>query len=244
MCWWGLSWGLGLWCRRPSTSLQPNMSIFLQCQLLPFSICIKKLLKTYRSPFLQSLPPLPWCLTSDIGLASPCIVPFLLTPSTPHCPVCSRHLIRVWLISISPPLHGWPAWWPIDYRCNRLGLATWHPLRLARHGGYGCLVCLHISILVVAWMGVVFWLLTIHKKGCNSMLAGDSCQVPYSTIACPIYLWETAPPAHFLRCLGQTHVNGWSRVIASQNGGSTSYIFPLRLGVLQWGRHLFNYLDK
>ena len=33
--------------------------------------------------------------------------------------------------------------------------------------------------------------------------------------------------------LGQTHVNGWSRVIASQNGGSTSYIFPLRLGVLQ-----------
>ena len=44
--------------------------------------------------------------------------------------------------------------------------------------------------------------------------------------------------------LGQTHVNGWSRVIASQNGGSTSFIFPLRLGVLQWSRHLFNYLDK
>ena len=41
--------------------------------------------------------------------------------------------------------------------------------------------------------------------------------------------------------LGQTHVNGWSRVIASQNGGLTSYIFPLRLGVLQWSRHLFNY---
>ena len=41
--------------------------------------------------------------------------------------------------------------------------------------------------------------------------------------------------------LDQTHVNGWSRVIASQNGGSTSYIFPLRLGVLQWSRHLFNY---
>ena len=41
--------------------------------------------------------------------------------------------------------------------------------------------------------------------------------------------------------LGQTHVNGWSRVVASQNGGSTSYIFPLRLGVLQWSRHLINY---
>ena len=39
----------------------------------------------------------------------------------------------------------------------------------------------------------------------------------------------------------QTHVNGWSRVIASQNGGSTSYIFPFRLRVLQWSRHLFNY---
>ena len=55
-------------------------------------------------------------------------------------------------------------------------------------------------------------------------------------------LWETAPPAPlFYRMLGQTHVNGWSRVIASQNGGSTSYIFPLRLRILQWSRHLFNY---
>ena len=48
-------------------------------------------------------------------------------------------------------------------------------------------------------------------------------------------------PGLFYRMLGQTHVNGWSRVVASQNGGSTSYIFPLRLGVLQWSRHLFNY---
>ena len=48
-------------------------------------------------------------------------------------------------------------------------------------------------------------------------------------------------PGPFYDMLGQTHVNGWSRVIASQNGGSTSYIFPLRLGVLQWSRHLFNY---
>ena len=44
--------------------------------------------------------------------------------------------------------------------------------------------------------------------------------------------------------LGQTHVNGWSRVIVSQNGGLTDYIFPFGLRVLQWSRHLFNYLDK
>ena len=48
-------------------------------------------------------------------------------------------------------------------------------------------------------------------------------------------------PVFYGMMLGQTHVNGWSRVIASQNGGSTSYIFPLILGVLQWSRHLFNY---
>ena len=49
------------------------------------------------------------------------------------------------------------------------------------------------------------------------------------------------PPARFYDVLGQTHVNGWSHIIASQNGGSTSYIFPFRLRVLQWSRHLFNY---
>ena len=48
-------------------------------------------------------------------------------------------------------------------------------------------------------------------------------------------------PDPFLWMLGQTHVNGWNRVIASQNGCSTDYIFPFRLGVLQWSRHLFNY---
>ena len=48
-------------------------------------------------------------------------------------------------------------------------------------------------------------------------------------------------PGPLYRMLGQTHVNGWSRVIASQNGGLTSYIFPFRLRVLQWNRHLFNY---
>ena len=40
------------------------------------------------------------------------------------------------------------------------------------------------------------------------------------------------PSAPFLGCVGQTHVNGWSRVVASQNGGSTCYIFPFRLRVL------------
>ena len=54
-------------------------------------------------------------------------------------------------------------------------------------------------------------------------------------------LWETTPRPVFLMMLGKTYVNGWSRVIASQNGGSTSYIFPFRLRVLQWSRHLFNY---
>ena len=53
-------------------------------------------------------------------------------------------------------------------------------------------------------------------------------------------LWETAPLTRFMM-LGQTYVNEWSRVVASQNGGSTSYIFPFRLRVLQWSRHLFNY---
>ena len=56
---------------------------------------------------------------------------------------------------------------------------------------------------------------------------------------------DRAPdPSFFLGMLGQIHMNGWSRVIASQNGGSTSYIFPFRLRVLQWSRHLFNYWDK
>ena len=49
------------------------------------------------------------------------------------------------------------------------------------------------------------------------------------------------PQLPFYRMLGQTHVNGWSHVVASQNGGLTSYIFPLKLRVLQWSCHLFNY---
>ena len=54
-------------------------------------------------------------------------------------------------------------------------------------------------------------------------------------------LCERPRPRPVLWMLGQTHANGWSRVIASQNGGSTDYIFLLRLGVLQWSHHLFNY---
>ena len=52
---------------------------------------------------------------------------------------------------------------------------------------------------------------------------------------------ERPCPRSVFRMLGQTHVNVWSRIIASQNGGSTSYIFPFKLRILQWSRHLFNY---
>ena len=38
---------------------------------------------------------------------------------------------------------------------------------------------------------------------------------------------DRAPGPLFYKMLGQTHVNGQSRVIASQNRGSTGYIFPL-----------------
>ena len=55
------------------------------------------------------------------------------------------------------------------------------------------------------------------------------------------FVKDHAPGPLFIGMLGQTHVNGWSRVIASQNGGSISYIFLFRLRVLQWSRHLFNY---
>ena len=36
-------------------------------------------------------------------------------------------------------------------------------------------------------------------------------------------------PGPFCMMVGLTPVNGWSHVVATQNGGSTSYIFPLRL---------------
>ena len=43
---------------------------------------------------------------------------------------------------------------------------------------------------------------------------------------------RTAPLTPFFWMLGQTQVNEWSCVIASQNGGLTDYIFPFILRVL------------
>ena len=45
--------------------------------------------------------------------------------------------------------------------------------------------------------------------------------------------YERPRPQPLFMMLGQTHMNGWNRVIVSQNGGSTSYIFPFILRVLQ-----------
>ena len=55
---------------------------------------------------------------------------------------------------------------------------------------------------------------------------------------------ERLHPQPIFMMLGQTHVNGWSPIIAFQNGGLTSYIFPFRLRVLQQSRHIFNYWNK
>ena len=44
--------------------------------------------------------------------------------------------------------------------------------------------------------------------------------------------------------LGQTHMNGYSHVIASQNDGSTNYIIHFRLKVLQWSCHLIIRINK
>ena len=59
-----------------------------------------------------------------------------------------------------------------------------------------------------------------------------------------IFVRDRALGPFYDEMLGQTHMNGWSRVIASQNCGSTSYIFPFSLMVLQWSHHLFNYWGK
>ena len=53
--------------------------------------------------------------------------------------------------------------------------------------------------------------------------------------ATSVLLQETVPLSCFeLIALGQIDMNGWSHIIASQNGDSTNYIFPFRLRVLQW----------
>ena len=48
---------------------------------------------------------------------------------------------------------------------------------------------------------------------------------------------DRVPGPFFRMLLGLAHVNGSSRAIASKNGGSISYIFPLILGVLQRSHH-------
>ena len=55
---------------------------------------------------------------------------------------------------------------------------------------------------------------------------------------------ERPRPRPLFMMLGQTHVNGWNRVIAFRNGGLTRYIFRFRLKVLQWSHNLFNYWNK
>ena len=56
--------------------------------------------------------------------------------------------------------------------------------------------------------------------------------------------YRERPHLQTVLALGQTHVNGWSPVIASQIECSTDYIFPFRLRVLQWSRHLLNNWKK
>ena len=73
-----------------------------------------------------------------------------------------------------------------------------------------------------------------------SCLQYETWQNTYIGLSCQFSVRERAP-GPFYRMLGQTHVNGWSHVIASQNGASIDYISPLRLRVLQWRCHLFNY---
>ena len=80
-------------------------------------------------------------------------------------------------------------------------------------------LCRHESTVIQKITGRIFSELHCKFSSVFKDLVGiDSCVV-----------WETTPLARFYDMLGQTHVNGWSRVITSQNGGSTSYIFPFRL---------------
>ena len=85
----------------------------------------------------------------------------------------------------------------------------------------------------LVWMGRNFILFQL-VRSIRDLFQFNDLGILYCERLCPQpVLWDVV--------LGQTHVNGWSRVVASQNKGSTDYIFPLRLGVLQWSRHLFNY---
>ena len=91
------------------------------------------------------------------------------------------------------------------------------------------------------WLGA--WSLTQPNKQIALKTNKPNLKARYDTASLKPTVRDRAP-GPFYRMLGQTHVNGWSRVIASQNRGSTSYIFPFSLKVLQWSRHLFNYWDK
>ena len=75
------------------------------------------------------------------------------------------------------------------------------------------------------------------KKDLTSILVAICVQIRLRCV-------RDRTPGPFYRMLSQTHVNGQSCVIVSQNEGLTSYIFPFKLRVLQWSRYLFNYQDK
>ena len=84
---------------------------------------------------------------------------------------------------------------------------------------YGC----RLIDFVGLWFGFGWWVCDLVLDGCGLWwaggggFAGGSCDRPH--------------PLPLFMMLGQTHVNGWSHVIASQNGGLTNYIFPFRLRV-------------
>ena len=122
---------------------------------------------------------------------------------------------------------------------------------------------LHYRTKVPGWLGRLLAAWTPNSTQSRGQVARTPCleKTDFSHSFSPYYIYTLIPtilrelperilrekpvrdrsPGPFYMMLGQTHVNGWSRVIASQNGGLTSYISPLRLGVLQWSRHLFNY---
>ena len=105
----------------------------------------------------------------------------------------------------------------------------------------GCVLVININILASLVLILIwhFEMQVLHYNYIYMLLCWYVIIICYSSPYC-----ERPYPGPFYKMWGQTHVNGWSRVIASQNGGSTSYIFPFRLRFLQWSCHLFNYWDK
>ena len=168
----------------------------------------------------------------------------------------------------SPPLHHWVRGWVVGvvvcgFCVGLFGLHIWVLRFLIL-----CIVCSWLrylegdffffffpSWLLVFWLSLrlLWWWLWF---SCVMMLAVGSGSGGSGLCEVVVDWWwwwlffiivdceRPCPRPPFLGVLGQTHVNGWNRVIASQNGGSTSYIYPFRLRVLQWSRHLINYWDK